>query len=388
MARRAGSSRVSEATAGTILVFNAGSSSLKFGLFDARDVRSLAERDVSLQPGAPWPDLGHMVTGVIESIASEVVVAVGHRVVHGGARFTQPVLIDAVVRKEIAELVAIAPLHNGPALAAIDAAIAALPGVPQVAVFDTAFHATLPEEAYLYAVPYAWYQDHGVRRYGFHGTSHHYCALRAAELLDLPIGALKLVTCHLGSGCSLAAIDGGRSLATTMGFTPLDGLVMATRPGVVDPGILTWMLSTGRIGLDELDTVLHHQSGLLGLSGFTGDMREIVSRRAKGDRRAASAFDVYVFRLVQEIAAMAAALGGLDALVFTAGVGEHSPLVRAAACERLRWLGLDLDSERNDRIEPDGSISSPSSRVAVLVIRTREELLIARQCRSMLASRE
>ena len=379
---------MSEATAGTILVFNAGSSSLKFGLFDAREIRPLAERGLSLEPGEPWSDLDRVATEIVESIGAEPIVAVGHRVVHGGARFTQPVVIDAVVREEIAELVAIAPLHNAPALAVIDAATMALPGVPQVAVFDTAFHATVPEEAYLYAVPYAWYQDHGVRRYGFHGTSHQYCALRAAELLDLPIGDLKLVTCHLGSGCSLAAIDGGRSVATTMGFTPLDGLVMATRPGAVDPGILTWMLSTGRIELDELDTVLHHQSGLLGLSGLTGDMREILSRRAEGNRRAGSAFDVYVFRLVQEIAAMVAALGGLDVLVFTAGVGEHSPVVRAAVCERLRWLGLDLDSERNDRIEPDGAISSPLSPVTVLVIRTREEFLIARQCRSVLASRE
>jgi acetate kinase len=373
---------------GLVLVFNAGSSSLKSELFDSRAERSLAQHDVSVEATFDRDDFGNAARQILDRVDPEAVAIVGHRVVHGGARFTQPVVIDTAVRQEIADLVAIAPQHNAPALDVIDAVTEAVPAVPQVAVFDTAFHATLPEEAYLYGVPYAWYRDHGVRRYGFHGISHQYCALRAAELLASPVSGLKLVTCHLGSGCSLAAVAGGRSVATTMGFTPLDGLVMATRPGSVDPGILTWMLATGRIGPDDLEAILQHRSGLLGLSGFSGDMREILTRRDAGDARAVAAFNVYVFRLVQEIAAMVAALGGIDALVFTAGVGERSPVVRAEACARLAWLGVALDGELNERIEPDGTISVPGSTVSVLVVRAREALMIARECRKWLETRE
>lgn len=371
---------------GSILVFNAGSSSLKSGLFDRRAERTLAVHASMLLPDHTAADIEGAVASLLAQIDPETIAVVGHRVVHGGSHFTHPVFVDAGVRAAIAELTELAPQHNASALAAMDAVSAALPGVPQVAVFDTAFHSSLPEEAYLYGVPYDWYRDHGVRRYGFHGISHQYVARRAAEMLKRPLESLKLVTCHLGSGCSLAAIEGGRSVATTMGFTPLDGLIMATRPGALDPGILTWMLASGRVRLEDLEHTLQHRSGLRGLSGLSGDMRDILAAREAGNRRAATALQVYVFRLAQEIAAMTTALGSLDALVFTGGVGEHSAVVRAEAIARLWWLGIELVSGRNERNEPDVAISTVSSPVDVLVVRSREELMIAGECRALLSS--
>jgi acetate kinase len=261
-----------------------------------------------------------------------------------------------------------------------------LPGVPQVAAFDTAFHATLPPHAYLYALPYEWHERWGVRRFGFHGLSHAYCAARAAELLGLPLTQLKLVTCHLGSGCSLAAVTGGCSIATTMGFTPLDGLVMATRPGAVDPGVLTYLLAANRMTLPELEEALYHQSGLKGVSGRSGDMREILAARAAGDTRAALAFDLYVERLREGIGAMAAALAGIDALVFTGGVGEHTPEVRASACDAFAWIGLTLDEAVNATATPDAVISTGDSGVCVMVLHTREELMVSRETARVLGA--
>ena len=266
---------------GHILVLNAGSSSLKLGLFDATGEAQLAERQMSWDVDAA-PGYQTALRHVMSDIDVSRVTAVGHRVVHGGARFTAGVVIDTAIRAEIAELTTLAPLHNGPALAVIDDVSRMLPGVPQVAVFDTAFHATLPPHAYLYALPYAWYERWGVRRFGFHGLSHAYCAGRAAELLGVPIEQLKLVTCHLGSGCSLAAVDGGRSIATTMGFTPLDGLVMATRPGRSRSRHPDSSAGEDRMTLAELEQALYHQSGLKGVSGLSGDMREILAARAAG----------------------------------------------------------------------------------------------------------
>jgi acetate kinase len=258
------------------------------------------------------------------------------------------------------------------------------PALPQVAVFDTAFHATLPPRAYLYALPYAWYEQWGIRRFGFHGLSHAYCAGRAAELLGRAEETLKLVTCHLGSGCSLAAIAGGHSVATTMGFTPLDGLVMATRPGAVDPGILTHLLREGLIALPDLEDALYRGSGLLGVSGLSGDMRQILAARAAGDELAALAFDLYVTRLREGIAAMAADLGGVDALVFTGGVGEHAAEVRAAACGESAWFGLMLDEAANAVAVADADIATPESRVRVFVLHTREDLMVARETAHLL----
>ena len=272
---------------GAILAVNAGSSSLKLGLFDARAEEQLAAWEVTWAAGDEARDA---LRPVLAKIDVGTIGAVGHRVVHGGTRVAATV-IDTTAREEIAALAALAPLHNPPALQIVAAVGELLPGVPQVAVFDTAFHATLAPEAYLYAVPYDWYERWGVRRFGFHGLSHAYCAGRAAELLKRPLAELRLVTCHLGSGCSLTAIAGGTSRATTMGYTPLDGLVMATRPGAVDPGVLITLLRDERVSLAELEDALYHRSGLLGISGISGHMRDVLAARAGGLARAALAFD-------------------------------------------------------------------------------------------------
>ena len=368
---------------GQILVLNAGSSSLKLGLFAADGEGQLAEREITWRVDEET-DYEAALRQLLTGIDTAALAAVGHRVVHGGTRYTASTVIDATAREEIAELVALAPLHNRPALGVIAAVSALLPGLPQVAVFDTAFHASLPPHAYLYALPYAWYERWGIRRFGFHGLSHAYCAGRAAEFLEQPLAALKLVTCHLGSGCSLAAIAGGRSVATTMGFTPLDGLVMATRPGTVDPGILTYLLHEGLIALPALEDALYHDAGLQGVSGLSGDMRQVLAARAAGDARATLAFDLYVARLREGIAAMAADLGGLDGLVFTGGVGEHAGEVRAAACAESGWFGLALDETANAAAVADTEVATPESRVRVLVLHTREDLMVARETANLL----
>ena len=361
-----------------VIALNAGSSNLKLGLFDAATEDQLAESQISWNHDSEGARQGALRELLVD-IDTTRIAAVGHRVVHGGARFTAGVVIDARVRDEIAELATLAPLHNRSALAVIESIAQMLPRVPQVAVFDTAFHASLPPHAYLYPLPYEWYERWRVRRFGFHGLSHAYCATRTAEILGRPPEPLKLVTCHLGSGCSLAAIAGGESIATTMGFTPLDGLMMATRPGAVDPGLLTWLLAEDRMTLPELEEALHHRSGLLGISGRSGDMREILAARAGGHARSTLAFDLYVTRLREGIGAMAATLGGIDALVFTGGVGEHASAVRAAACARFAWIGLVLDDAANANAAPDTEVSLPESRVRVLVLHTREELMVARE---------
>jgi len=375
---------------GPILVLNAGSSSLKLGLFDAPAATQLAEtsldwdQDTTSGVTDHATALRHLLTAAGTPWAQERVAAVGHRVVHGGTRYQASVRIDAAVKATIEELAALAPLHNPAALAAIAAAEEILPGVPQVAAFDTAFHSTLPPVAYLYAVPYHWYEAWGVRRFGFHGLSHAYCAGRAAELLRRPSAALRLVTCHLGNGCSLAAIVAGRSIATTMGFTPLDGVMMGTRSGAVDPGLLLYLLQHGYLDAAALDGALNHESGLLGISGRSGDMRAILAARADGDARATLAFDLYVARIREGIAALTATLGGLDALVFTAGVGEHAAAVRAAVADPLGWMGIGIDAATNAAAVPDVEITAPGGQVRVLVIHTREDLMVARETRRVL----
>ena len=311
--------------------------------------------------------------------------AVGHRVVHGGAEYRRAVPIDAAVKVGIARLADMAPLHNPAALEAIEATQAALPGVPQVAAFDTAFHATLPPTAYLYPLPYEWYARWGVRRFGFHGLSHAYCAGRAAELLGRPAERLKLVTCHLGNGCSLAAVEGGRSVATSMGFTPLDGLMMGTRPGALDPGLLLHLLRRGLLDPAGLDDALTHRSGLLGVSGVAADMRAVLAARAAGDGRATLAVDLFVAHFRDGVAAMAGAMGGLDALVWAGGIGEHAAEVRAAAGRALAWLGVELDEAANAAVRPDADVAAAGSRVRALVVHTREDLMVARETRRALA---
>jgi acetate kinase len=284
------------------------------------------------------------------------------------------------VKRQIENLSSIAPLHNKAGLEGIELIETLLPGVPQIAVFDTGFHRTLAREAFIYPGRYEWYERLGIRRFGFHGINHQYCGHRAAQLLKHDIAELKIVSCHLGNGCSLCAIDGGKSVDTTMGFTPLEGLMMGTRAGSIDPGILTHLLQTGDAKPDELDSILNHQCGLLGVSGASSDMRDVVEAMNKGNDRAKLAFEIFVHRLVSCIGAMAASLGGIDVLVFTAGIGENSAEVRNEACAKLRFLGIELDAGMNSTVKPDRDISARSSKTPVLVIAAQEDWSIAREC--------
>ena len=352
-----------------VLVVNAGSSSLKLRLLGADD-ELLGSCD--LEPGG---DVEAALAGLGEADAS------GHRVVHGGARFIDPVAIDDAVVAALEELTALAPLHQPPALAAIAAVRRAAPQVPAVACFDTAFHAGLPDAAATYALPRSWRTRWPLRRYGFHGLSHAWAARRAAELLG---GARRIVICHLGAGASLAAVLDGRSVDTTMGFTPLAGLVMATRAGDVDPGLLMWLLEQTDLTQAEVAAALVHESGLQGLAGTT-DMREVLAAAAAGEPAAVLALDVYLHRLRAGIAAMAAALGGLDALVFTGRVGERAHEVRSRAADGLGFLGVGLDDAANAVAAGDAEIGAPG-RVRTLVVESREDLEIARAVRSALAA--
>jgi acetate kinase len=344
-----------------VLVVNAGSTSLKLHLVDG-------------QTSEPVGSLAEVRGGEVEAVA--------HRVVHGAARFRDPVLVDAEVLAAIEELEPLAPLHNRPALAGIDAAMRALPELPHVAVFDTAFHATIPEHVATYAVPRPWREEWGIRRFGFHGLSVEWNVRRAGELLG---GDRRLVVCHLGGGCSITAVVDGRSVDTTMGFSPLEGVPMVTRSGSVDPGALLYLLRERHMSVDELDRALNEDSGLHGLSG-RASMRDITEAVETGDPDACLALDVFVHRLAGAVAAMAAAAEGLDALVFTAGIGENSGLVRERTCARLPFLDVELDHARNTAAEPDCDVALASSRVRVLVCRTREELVAARAARAALAN--
>jgi len=309
--------------------------------------------------------------------ASEIDV-VGHRVVHG-PHFEDPVVINTEVSSTIQSASAFAPLHNRAEVEGMKIVATLLGSVPQIAVFDTGFHRQMPLAAAVYPGPYEWFEK-GIHRYGFHGINHQYCARRAAQLLERDLMSLKLVTCHLGNGCSVAAIQKGRSVDTTMGFTPLEGLMMGTRSGSVDPGILTYLMRQGNLDSKVIDDLLNRRSGLLGISGLSGDMREILAAIQKGHERAKLAFVMYIHRLRSAIGAMSAVLGGMDALVFTAGVGENSPEVRAAACDTLGSLGLKLDHKLNGRPALDQDISSADSRVRILVIRAEEDWAIASEC--------
>ena len=304
---------------------------------------------------------------------------VGHRVVHGGPRHFEPVLVTAEVKSAIESVSVFAPLHNRAELEGMEIVTKLLGPVPQIAVFDTGFHRTMPLSAKTYPGPYEWFEQ-GIRRYGFHGINHQYCALRARQRWGKKLNSL--VTCHLGNGCSLAAIREGRSVDTTMGFTPLEGLMMGSRSGSVDPGILTYLMRHKHFTGEQLDDVLNKTSGLLGISGISSDMRQILGARKNGNERAKLAFDIYIHRLQSGIGAMMAVLGGADALVFTAGVGENSPEVRAAVCDKLAFFGLRLDPAKNAQspLDEDTDISAPDATVRVLVIHAQEDWMIARQC--------
>jgi acetate kinase len=318
--------------------------------------------------------------GNARAIASTLEIdAVGHRVVHGGAHFNNPVVITDKVRAAIESLSAFAPLHIRAEVEGMKIVDDLLGAVTQVAVFDTAFHCQIPPSAAIYPGPYEWFES-GIRRYGFHGINHQYCAERAAQMLGADVKALRIVSCHLGNGCSVTAIRDGESIDTTMGFTPLEGLMMGTRSGSVDPGILTFLIRQGQLDGQDIDKVLNQKSGLLGISGLSSDMRDILAGIRQGHERAKLAFDIYVHRLRAAIGGMATVLGGIDALVFTAGVGENSPGVRAAACSGLEFLGLRLDSKTNARPSLDQEISTADSSVRVLVIRAEEDWAIAQEC--------
>ena len=356
-----------------LMIVNAGSSSLKLNVLDD-DLAVLADTDVEDWSGDTAP---------LDKLAQDAGAdAVVHRVVHGGDEFAGAVVVDDEVERKLEQLVPLAPLHQPRALTLIRHTRQSLPEAPVVACFDTAFHRSLAPSASTYALPAEWRKRWGLRRYGFHGLSHLYAARRTAELLGRT--DLRLVSCHLGAGASVCAVELGRSVDTSMGFTPVDGLVMATRSGSVDPGLVIWLLLQGGLRADEVGDALEHRSGLLALSETSADMRDVVEARDRGDSRAELAFDTYVHRLTGEIARMVAALNGVDAITFTGGVGEHSVAVRYETCARLSWLGVRLDPDRNESVEPDAVLSTRPSTVDVCVVTSREDLEMARQARELL----
>ena len=325
----------------------------------------------------------HPKTGVIKD--KKEIAAIGHRVVHGGEKFAASVLITEEVKEDIKDCIELAPLHNPHNLRGIMACEELLPGIPQVAVFDTAFHQTMPRYAYIYGLPYVQYRKYGIRRYGFHGTSHLYVSQRVAHLLDKPLTDLKVITCHLGNGASIAAIKGGVSIDTSMGFTPLEGLIMGTRCGDIDPAIVLYIMTNEGLSANEVNTMLNFHSGLQGLSGVSNDMYDILEEEKKGNDRARLAIEIFTYHIRKYIASYTGAMGGVDAIVFTAGIGENVPRVRALSCAGLEFLGVIIDKKRNEEtIKEEGEISASNSRVKVYCIPTNEELVIARDTYSVI----
>lgn len=363
-----------------VLVINAGSSSLKLSVLDGEEV------SLSTTVGR-WEGEGHLepISAFLETVGR--IDAVGHRVVHGGPRLTASVRVDDEVLRYLESIEDLAALHNPRSLAGIRAVAELLPEVPEVACFDTTFHAQLPPAARTYALPKEWNQRWQLRRYGFHGLSHAHAVRRAAELVGRPLEELRVVSCHLGAGASLAAVRGGRSVDTTMGFTPSEGLVMATRSGSVDPGLLLWLLVHGGQTPDSLSLALEHDSGLKGLSGTSGDLRDVIQARSNGDADSLLAFDVFIHSLRREIGAMTASAGGLDLLVMTGGIGEHEPEVRTLAAQGVAHLGVALDEDANRVTTSDGDISAAGATVRTVVVTASEATEIARETVRVLSSR-
>lgn len=388
-----------------ILVINCGSSSLKYQLLNMNDESVLAsglverigiegsqlkheipgrDKEVIKTPMNDHKDaLGHVLEAITHAEYGAIkdlkeINAIGHRVVHAGEKYAASVVINPDVIKALEECIELAPLHNPPNLMGIEAMQELLVGVPNVAVFDTAFHQTMPASSYIYALPYELYEKYGVRRYGFHGTSHKYVSQRAAEMLGKDLKDLKLVTCHLGNGASLAAIDGGKVVTTSMGFTPLEGLVMGTRCGDIDPAIVTYVMNKEGLSPKEMDNLLNKKSGVLGVSGVSSDFRDIENAASEGNERAQLALDAFDQRVTQYIASYAATMGGVDAVIFTAGLGENSIDNREAICKNLGFMGLNLDTEKNKVRGKDTIVSTDDSTVKVMVVPTNEELMIAR----------
>jgi acetate kinase len=359
-----------------VLVVNAGSSSLKLGVLDGDELCEAEE--LPADGGAVDPE---QTAAAVERLGP--VDAIGHRIVHGGDRFVDAVKVDASVIASLWELADLAPLHQAKSLETLEAVSCVRPDCPAVACFDTAFHATLPPEAATYALPRAWRERWGLRRFGFHGLSHAYAARRAAELVGRPLDGLRIVTCHLGAGASLAAVNSGRSVDTTMGFTPLEGLAMATRSGSVDPGLLLWLLEHTDLSEQQMARALEHESGMVALAGHA-DMRAVIQSAQDDDRDSQVALGVYLHRLRSGIAAMAAAMNGLDVIVWTGGVGQHAPVIRAAG-DGLGFLGIQIDHTKNETATGDEELTAPGSTVRTLVVTAREDLEIARQVRGVLA---
>ena len=387
-----------------VLVLNCGSSSIKYQFIDTESRIALAKGMVE-RIGMSSAVLTHephekekiKIVGEIldHSIAIEYVIAVllspnhgvikdkkeiqavGHRVVHGGETFSGSVLITQEVMNALKDNIELAPLHNPPNIKGVQATQYHLPQTPQVGVFDTAFHVKMPPRAYLYGIPYELYKKYKIRRYGFHGTSHRYVSQRAAEILGKPLEQLKIITAHLGNGCSMAAVDSGRSVDTTMGFTPLEGLIMGTRSGDMDPSVILYIMAKEGLSLSEANTLLNKHSGLIGISGESSDMREIEEAVAEGNKKAKYAFDVFTYRIKKYVGAFTAAMGGLDVLVFTGGIGENSVMVRHDVCSNMEFLGIKFDDEANKNVSGECAITTGDSKVKVLRIPTNEELVIA-----------
>ena len=398
-----------------VLVINAGSSSLKYQLIDMETETVLAKglcerigidghlKHTPLVGGKsvfnedlPLPTHSEAIAAVIDKLTSaeygvvssmKEIDAVGHRVVHGGEKFASSVLINGEVMKAIEECIPFAPLHNPANITGINACIDVMGrDVPQVGVFDTAFHQTMPPKAFTYAVPYEYYQNDGIRRYGFHGTSHRYVSARCAELMGRPIEELKLISCHMGNGSSICAIDGGKSVDTSMGFTPLVGLPMGTRCGDLDPGVMQFIMNKYGLGIDEMLNVLNKKSGVLGVSGVSSDFRDLEAAAEEGNERAKLALDLFDYSVAKVVGSYVAAMNGVDAIIFTAGVGENAPTTRAGIAKYLGYLGCEIDPEANGRRGSDNLISTADSKVQLWVIPTNEELVIARDTRDIVSA--
>ena len=393
-----------------ILVLNCGSSSLKYQLIDMKDENVLAKglcerigidgrlkhegRGDKYVVDALMKDHTAAVSMVIEALIDknhgvidsiDEVSAVGHRIVHGGEYFSNSVILTKEVKEAITACNELAPLHNPANLIGIDACEKLLPGKPQVGVFDTAFHQTMPEKAYLYAIPYELYDKYKIRRYGFHGTSHKYVSARCSEILEKPIEDLKIITCHLGNGASVCAIKNGKSIDTSMGFTPLEGLAMGTRSGDIDPAVISFVSEKENLTVKEVENILNKQSGVLGISGISSDFRDLEDAAAEGNKKAQIALDIFHYRVAKYVGEYAAAMNGVDAVVFTAGIGENGPETREAICEYLGYLGIFIDKDRNNCRGKEVIISTEDSKIKALAIPTNEELVIARDTKGLLA---
>lgn len=393
-----------------VLVINCGSSSLKYSVFDMSDETMLAKGNVERigisgsfikykshtgfesKKEHPVKDHSDAIKLVFEALTDQEhgvlqdvseIDAVGHRVVHAGEKFASSVLITEEVKEALRECIELAPLHNPPNITGIEACEKLMPNVKHVGVFDTAFHQTLPKVAYIYGLPYELYEKYGLRRYGFHGTSHKYVSLRAAKLLGKELSQLKLITCHLGNGASVAAVKYGKSVDTSMGFTPLEGLVMGTRSGDIDPAIVPFLMEKEGLDTAEVNNYLNKKCGVLGISGVSNDFRSLEEAAEEGNERAQLALDIFAYRVRKYIGAYAAAMNGVDAIVFTAGIGENSPVVRKMVCDELSFLGVSIDDEKNSQRGQEIDVSTSDAKVRVLVIPTNEELMIARDTKEI-----